>query len=170
MPRKDDADPVWERDECELIRETDDLKMLRSLFANARERGSEVVEEAANKKLCEVRASEMTNAEAWMVVRDVWRSIVENEELLREKWGKTVFLRGTRRKINGQGATHTVNKIVRNLNPSTMFGDLMELGRPDLLFEAIALRLPDIFDAEARFVSLKRLKEHGINPDDIARR
>ena len=158
MSRKHDADPAWERDARERIRVTADQKKLRAMLAVAQERGSKVVVEAAFEKLCDARVSDMTNAELGTVERDVWRSVVETEELLREKWGKTVFLRGTRQIINGRGAANTVNMIVRNNNPSTMFGGLKEMGRPDLLFEAIALRHPDEFDAETRSVSLSRLK------------
>ena len=143
--------------------------MLRVLLADARERGSKVVEEAAYEKLCAVRIADKTNADTGTVENDIWRSVVETEELLGEKRGRTMRLSRTRQMIYRHGAKNTVIKIVLKKDSSTGFGDMMELGRPDLLFEAIALRHPDEFDAETRSVSWKRLDDRGIDPDDIAR-
>ena len=169
MSLKEYVDPAWERDECELIRETDDQKMLRILLADARERGSKVVEEAAYEKLCAMRIADKANAEPGTVEHDIWRSVVETEELLSEERERTVRLSRTRQMIYRRGAKNAVIKIVRKKDSSTGFGDLMELERPDLLFEAIVLRHPDEFDEETRSVSRKRLKERSISPDDIAR-
>lgn len=158
MSQKDNADLTWERDALARILKLVDPKNLRAMLLDARKRGSNVVEQAAYEKLCAVRISEKTNAEPGTVEHDVWRSFVETEELLSEKRGRTVRLSRTRQMILRHGATSTVIKIVLRKDSSTGFGDLMDLERPDPLFEAIALRHSDGFDAETRAVCAKRLE------------
>ena len=58
-----------------------------------------------------------------------------------------------------------VTDIVKKKNPSKVFFELLDMGHPDLLFEAVAFRHRDKFDADTRAIARNRLVEHEIDPE-----
>ena len=164
-----DERSAWERDALMRIRTMEDPQKLRAMMVDACKRRSKRMKEVAYEKLCALRVRAETGSKPGTVEHDVWQSIIETEELLSVKLGMTKRLYRTRQMIPRHGATMTVVRIVRKKTPSTGFGDLMELGRPDLLFESIALHHPDKFDEETKDIARKRLVEHGIVPEERTR-
>lgn len=141
----------------------DDPERLRTLIANARRQGSLAVERAAFARLCEVQPA----AALGTVAHDVWRSIHALEEMLTDKRGKTVRLSRTRQKIARDGEVKTVADLVARSVPSDGFHQLVEMGHPGLLFEAVVLRHPREFDPAVEDAARTRLLEWDIDPERL---
>lgn len=144
------------------IETLDDPKRLRTLIENARKQGSTAVERAAFERLCEVQPA----AAPGTVEHDVWRSIAALEELLRDERGKTVLLSRTRQKIAKDGEIKTVADLALKSQPSEGFNMLIERGHPELLFEQIVLRHPNVFDDSVQKAAEARLRDAGVHPGD----
>ena len=150
-----------ERAALARIETIDEPERLRNLIANARRQGSSVVQRAAFARLCHVQA----DASPGTVEHDVWQSIHALEEMLREERGKTIRLSRTRQKIARDGEAKTVADLTLKPDPAQGFKDLIDLGHPELSFEAVVLRHPKDFEddvieaARARFIAL------GVDPD-----
>lgn len=134
---------------------------LRALIANAQRMKSAAVERAAFLRLCSLapEAAEGT------VEHDVWQSIHALEELKRQAAGRAVRLTRTRQKITRDGEAKTVADLTLKRDASAGFSDLIDLGHPELTFEAVVLRHPDSFDDDIRVAARTRLTEAGVDPD-----
>ena len=152
-----------ERNALAMIAALDDPDRLRRFIANARSKGSRAVEAAAFERLCHVQPE----ATPGTVQHDVWQSIHALEELLRDERGKTVRLSRTRQKIARDGEAKTVSDLTLKPTPSQWFHDLLDRDLPGLAFEAVVLRHPRTFDAQAQRAAAKRFEAAGVDPNQF---
>lgn len=138
-----------------------DPAALRRLMANARAKGSQPVERAAFLRLCAVQPS----AAPGSLEHDVWRSVHALEEMRGVAAGRTVRLSRTRQKIGRHGEVRMVADLTVKPEPSDGFHMLVELGHPELLFEAVALRHPDRFARDVLDAARARIRSIGLEPD-----
>ena len=150
----------------ESIQNLDDPAKLRSLMANARAKGADAVASAAFAKLCSVQPS----ATPGSVEYEVWESIYALEEMLRLERGKTVRLSRTRQKIGKDGELKTVADLTLKPEASDGFHMLVELGHPELLFEAVVLRHPGSFEEHVRLAAQDRLSKSNIDIERVTTR
>jgi hypothetical protein len=142
----------------------DDPAKLRNLIMNARRKGSAVVERAAFQRLCFIQPE----ANPGTVEHDVWQSIHALEEMLAQSRGRTVRLSRTRQKIARDGEAKTAADLTLRIETSTGFSELIELGHPELTFEAVVMRHPLTFTDDVIAAARRRLAAAGINPDEFS--
>jgi len=142
-----------------VIETINDPDRLRAMIENARKKGSSVVESAAFQRLCFVQPS----AKPGTLEHDVWQSIHALEQMLFEERGKNVRLSRTRQKIARDGEAKTVADLTLRDTPSEGYFQLVERGFPELLFESLVLRHPEVFDENVKAAAERRLKIMGIN-------
>ncbi len=152
-----------ERRALTVIETLDDPAQLRGLIANAKRQKSVAVERAAFARLCLVQPEAIPGT----VEHDVWQSIHALEQMKREEKGKTIRLTRTRQKIARDGEAKTAADLTLKSKPSDGFFDLIELGYPELTFEAVVLRHPDTFDAKVQNAARTRLEGAGIDLTQI---
>ncbi|KQY26205.1 hypothetical protein [Rhizobium sp. Root482] len=122
-----------------IIGKCADAKKLRQIAANARERGQISVAHAAALRLYEVLPSEKPGT----LEHDVWKSIHALGDTLTKERGTTTRLGRTRPKIARVGELDIKDLIMRK-EPSEGFFMLLERQMPELTFEAVALRHPNL--------------------------
>lgn len=144
-----------------IIAKTDDPQKLRNFIANARRQGALEVEQAAFERLCYVQPS----AKPGTVEHEIWQSIHALEEMLSGERGKTVRLNRTRQKIAREGELKTAADLTLKPNASDGFRFLIEFGFPNLTFEAVTLRHPDLFSNDVLAAARNRLA----NTDVVAK-
>jgi hypothetical protein len=91
---------------------------------------------------------------------DVWQSIFALEDALTDERRKTTLL-ARKRKISRDGELDNVADFVRK-PPSEGYRMLVERGRPELTFEAVALRHADRFHADVLQAAEDRLRAPGV--------
>lgn len=145
----------------EFIASCVEPKKLEQMIRNARKQGEKDVEEAAMRRLYEVKPE----AQPGTVEHDVWRSILALEGALTAERARTTLLGRTRQKIRQVREAATVADLILKKTPSEGFHMLIERGMPDLTFEAVALRHPERFDEGVRAAAAERLARAGVDPD-----
>jgi hypothetical protein len=155
----------YERAAIERINALNDPDRLRTMATNARANGSVSVERAAFQRLCEVQPA----AKSGTVEHDVWCSIYALEELIRAERGKTIRLSHTRQKIAKDGEAKTVADLTLKATASEGFHLLIKMGHPELLFEAVVLRHPLVFDQTVRDAAVDRLAGAGVDIAVVSR-
>jgi hypothetical protein len=136
--------------------ECKDPKKLTQMAKNAAAQGDLDLERVILRNLYAV----MPKEEPGTIEHDVWQSIYALEGALKAERGKTILLARTRQKIARDGERKTVEDLVMG-KPSEGFAMLLDRGMPELTFEALALRHPDIFGEETRRQAQERLNASG---------
>ncbi|MGI3185017.1 hypothetical protein [Nioella aestuarii] len=141
----------------EVIAICEDETKLRNWIANAEREGAQEVEDAARRRLIEVRASKDVDDPNDPIVLDFWKSISALEHELSLERGKTIRLSRTRQKIGRVGVEKTLRDLTLSTQPSDGYHLLHERGMLDLSAEALVLRYPDRFEPEVLEAAQNRL-------------
>ena len=144
------------------IAKCNDPKQLRTMAANAAQKGEHKVRRAAQLRLYEV----LPSANPGTLEFDVWQSVYALEGELKDERGKTVLLSRTRQKISRDGEQGTVADLVRG-KMSEGFTMLIERQLPRLTFEAVALRHAERFDELTLEAAALRLRDAGYDPSTL---
>lgn len=141
----------------DIIATCDDEKKLRNWISNANREGAGEVEDAARRRLIEVRAAKDIDDPNDPVVLDFWKSITALENELSEERGKTIRLSRTRQKIARVGVENTLADLALQVQPSDGYHLLKARGMLDLSAEAVVLRYPKRFAQEVLEAAQLRL-------------
>ncbi len=141
----------------DIIATCDDEKKLRNWIANANREGAEEVEDAARRRLIEVRAAKDIDDPNDPVVLDFWKSITALENELSEERGKTIRLSRTRQKIARVGVEKTLADLALQAQPSDGYHLLKTRDMLDLSAEAVVLRYPKRFEQDVLEAARLRL-------------
>lgn len=141
----------------EIIAECDDEEKLRNWIANASREGVEEVEDAARRRLIEVRSVKEIDDLNDPIVLDFWKSITALEHELSEERGKTIRLSRTRQKIARVGVEKTLNDLALQAQPSEGYHLLEARDMLDLSAEAVVLRFPERFKQNVLAAARQRL-------------
>jgi len=125
--------------------------------SNARERGAPELAEQARKRGVQIRAE--SHGSASDIERECLEAIYAYEEILSEKRGKRQPASRTWQMIRRHGILPAVERIVTKRGESTGYTALAEMGLSEFAFEAVVLRHPEHFTAEA--ISLSKERLHG---------
>ncbi|MFC3613567.1 hypothetical protein ACFORG_07320 [Lutimaribacter marinistellae] len=143
----------------EQIARCDDETKLRNWISNAIREGASEVEDAARRRLIEVRASLDVDDVNDPLVLDFWRSITALEQVLSTERGKTIRLSRTRQKIARVGVEATLRDLAMQTQPSDGYFLLKERQMLDLSAEAVVLRFPDRFQENVLQAARDRLND-----------
>lgn len=141
----------------DIIATCNDEKKLRNWISNANREGAEEVEDAARRRLIEIRAAKDIDDPNSPVVVDFWKSIIALENELSEERGKTIRLSRTRQKIARVGVEKTLADLALKAKPSDGYNLLKARGMLDLSAEAVVLRYPKRFAQEVLEAARLRL-------------
>lgn len=141
----------------EIIAVCEDETKLRNWIANAERQGAKEVEDAARRRLIEVRASKDVDDPNDPMVLDFWKSISALEHELSLERGKTIRLSRTRQKIGRVGVEMTLRDLALSTQPSDGYHLLRERGMLDLSAEAVVLRYPGRFEPDVLEAAQNRL-------------
>lgn len=141
----------------EVIISCDDEAKLRNWIANANREGVEEVEDAARRRLIEVRAAKDIDDPNDPIVHDFWRSITALEHALSDERCKTIRLSRTRQKIARVGVEKTLTDLTLQTQPSDGYHLLRARGMLDLSAEAVVLRFPERFEQNVLEAAQHRL-------------
>jgi hypothetical protein len=142
----------------EMIAHCDDETKLRNWIANAEREDAQEVEDAARRRLIEVRASKDVDDPSDPIVLDFWKSISALEHELSHERGKTIRLSRTRQKIARVGVEQTLRDLTLSTHPSEGYHLLRERGMLDLSAEAVVIRYPDRFEGDVLEAARIRLR------------
>lgn len=95
------------------------------------------------------------------VERDCYEAVYAYEEVLSDNNGKTSRAGRTWPMIKRKGVIAAVEEIVTRKTEAPGYTSLVEMGLKDKTFEAVVLRHPDDFSAEAMASSERRLHKTG---------
>jgi hypothetical protein len=90
--------------------------------------------------------------------RDALRAVCAYERALRMKHGRKTPAARTWSMIRRRGIIPAVEQVVARSSESTGYAALAQMGMQDMAFEAVVLRYPDLFSAEAVRRSKERLE------------
>ena len=141
----------------EIISNCDNEEKLLNWISNASREGVKELENAARRRLIEVRAAKDIDDPNDPVVLDFWKSIIALENELSEERGKAIRLSRTRQKIARVGIEKTLSDLALQPKPSEGFNLLEARGMLDLSAEAVVLRYPERFETEVSLAARLRL-------------
>lgn len=124
---------------------------------NARERGAPQLADEARQRAVQLRAE--AHGSKTDVERECLEAVYAYEEVLSVQKGKKVHASRTWPMIRQHGVLPAVERIVMKRQESVGFTALAEMGLKDFAFEAVILRHPEHFSAEAVARSRERLAE-----------
>jgi hypothetical protein len=140
------------------IAATTDEATVRGLLANAERLGSQIVADAAVRRLAEILPAGDSSA----VALDFWRSIHALKEVLTRERRKTTRLSRTRQKIARVGVVETLRDLALSSTPSEGFDLLLARKMADLTAEAVVLRHPLKFSEDVQVAASARLVDAGM--------
>jgi hypothetical protein len=111
----------------------------------------------ARRKAIELRAAKhnvTSDAE-----REALQAVYAYEEILSKKRGRRTRASRTWQMINRHGIIEAVEKAMNRPQETIGYTVLMEMGLPDLAFEAVILRYPNLFSSEAVARSKARMAD-----------
>jgi len=111
---------------------------------------------AARRRAVELRAA--THGATTTAEREALEAVYAYERVLSEKRGKNVRASRTWPMIKRHGIIEAVERAVNRKADTAGYKALAEMGMQDLAFEAVVLRHPDVFSAEAVARSAERLQ------------
>lgn len=132
---------------------------IRQLRRNALQMGSEVVAEAAFRRLVDILPDETPGT----VEHDFWRTIHAFEESLTQERERTTRLSRTRQKLGRVGIIKTLEDFATSKAPAEGFSMLIERNLPELTGEAVILRHSDRFEDRIVEAARARLVEAGVD-------
>lgn len=141
----------------DIIATCEDEMKLRNWISNANREGAEEVEDAARRRLIEVRAEKDIDDPNDPVVLDFWKSITALENELSEERGKTIRLSRTRQKIARVGVEKTLADLALQIQPSDGYHLLKARNMLDLSAEAVVQRYPKRFGQDVLEAARLRL-------------
>lgn len=141
----------------DIIATCGDEKKLRNWISNANREKVEEVEDAARRRLIEVRAGYDIDDPNDPLAIDFWKSITALENELSEERGKTIRLARTRQKIARVGVEKTLADLALQAKPSEGYHLLKARGMLDLSAEAVVQRYPSRFAPEVLEAARLRL-------------
>ena len=128
-----------------------------SFTINARDRGAPELAEQARKRAVQIRAELYgTDSE---VERECVQAVYAYEEILSAKNGRRQPANRTWQMIKRHGIIPAVERVVTKREIAIGFTALAEMDLMEYAFEAVVLRHPSSFTAEAVSMSKKRIEE-----------
>jgi hypothetical protein len=141
----------------DVIKKIDTAEKCAIFARNARERGREDLAQEALKHAINLKAAKhkaVTDAE-----KAALQAVYAYEETLRAKRGKNIRAHRTWQMIDRHGIIEAVERAVKRPTETPGYTSLVGMGLQDFAFEAVILRFPDVFSAEALAVSKARLAD-----------
>ena len=125
--------------------------------SNVEERGKPELAVAARRRAVELRAAAHNASTA--AEREALEAVYAYERVLFSKHGRKTRAARTWKMIDRRGIIPSVEHIVARSTESTGYTALVQMGMQDKSFEAVVLRHPEVFSAEATRRSKQRLEE-----------
>jgi hypothetical protein len=125
---------------------------------NVEQRGKPELAMAARRRAVELRAA--AHAANTSAERDALEAVYAYERVLWTKSGRKVRASRTWQMIDRLGVIPAVEYVVGRSAESTGYAALVDMGMSDKSFEAVVLRHPEAFSAEAVRRSKERLGGH----------
>jgi hypothetical protein len=111
----------------------------------------------ARRKAVELRAA--AHGAQTLVEKEIVRAVYAYEEAASAKKGRRTPASRTWQMIKRHGIIGAADRVVRRTKETTGYTTLTDVGMLDFAFEAVVLRYPDSFSAEAVPRSRERLTE-----------
>lgn len=127
-----------------------------SFAANARARGAHELAEEARKRAIQLRAE--SHGATGAIERECLEAVYAYEEILSARRGKRQRATRTWQMIDRHGILPAVERVVTRRDESSGYTSLAEAGLQEFAFEAVILRHPESFSAEAVARSRERLE------------
>jgi hypothetical protein len=128
-------------------------------FARLEQQRSPELAALARRKAVELRAA--SHGDRTAIEKEVLQAVYAYEEALSVKKGRRTRATRTWRMIERHGILAAAERAVNRPQETSGYPVLAELGLRDFLFEAVILRYPDAFSAEAVARSRERLGPGG---------
>lgn len=135
-----------------------DPEKLRKLMINAKRLGHAEYAVEIQLRIAELAGLSFSDP----IEREFWTAVACAEEFKTAENGKTTRLSRTRQKHKRVGAVQCLSDWALDPEVTDGFRILLAAGRPDLTGEAIVLRHPDVFSAEALASARLKLTANGI--------
>ncbi len=127
-----------------------------SFSVNAKARGAPELADQARRRAVQIRAESYgAKSEAEL---DCLRAVYAYEEILSAQKGRRQPASRTWQMIKRHGIIPAVEKVVTKRDVSSGFTALAEMGLIDYAFEAVILRHPESFSADAIAMSKQRME------------
>ena len=124
---------------------------------NVEERGSPELALSARRRAVELRAA--AHGATTAAEREALAAVYAYQSVLSAKRGKKTRASRTWQMIERHGIIKAVEEVVARSAESMGYKALVEMGMQDMAFEAVVLRHPDVFSAEAVARSRERLRD-----------
>lgn len=126
-----------------------------ALARNATDRGAPEIATDARRRALQIRAA--LHGEVTAVENECLQAVYAYEDVLSDNRGKRVSASRTWQMIKRHGVLPAVERIVTKRQVSSGFRALAAMGLSDFAFEAVVLRHPGSFSAQAIEISRSRM-------------